>query len=239
MKAIFTLVFLSYSLFFFAQDLSVNIEEINLEIGETTEYGDIILTNTGEDILEIGFRLESICILQEDSSVMQICIGETCFFPTETSTTWGSSGEALIVLAPGEELNDMKINPLAGEIGSKWKLTYFDRNSHGNYISIDINIGICEISSSVFEYLEESNLAYPNPARDLISIPFCKTTNKKQSLLIYNTEGILQNKINLIQSLEEIEVNVSNYSDGIYFYHVLDEQGKYSQTFSFMKHNSF
>ena len=58
MKSIFTFLFLAFFTLSFSQDLSLDVDEVMLELNGHIEYGDVLLTNTGTDSLEIAVRLE-------------------------------------------------------------------------------------------------------------------------------------------------------------------------------------
>ena len=71
------------------------------------------------------------------------------------------------------------------------------------------------------ETIEEKNISiYPNPAKDFVKV---STVNGQQSTVrVYNTLGMLIEEFEM--SSEEMEINLSDYSSGIYFINISNEE---------------
>src|SRR5690554_6755182 len=77
------------------------------------------------------------------------------------------------------------------------------------------------------EPVENTFKVYPNPSRDIIYID--KTTDKIEKIIIFNSNG---------QRIDEVELytnstllKVSDWNSGVYFFHVLNENGEYLTTY--------
>ena len=78
------------------------------------------------------------------------------------------------------------------------------------------------------ETVEERNVnIYPNPARDFIKL---SAVSCQQSVVrVYNCLGMLVDEIEM--SSDEIEINVSDYNPGIYFFNIETESGNVTKKF--------
>lgn len=235
MKTIFTFILLSSCTLCFAQDLSINIEEITIEIGEYVDFGEITMSNNGTDTMEVALTLDPVCYIDGDDTEVQICFGVYCFGNVKTTTTWGEKDEVILQLAPGEQSTEFKFTPTASSagIGTEWTATFFDRNNSDDNATLHITVGEC-MSVSTNDIAHTVGIAHPNPASDFITIPYQHEANAAQ-LLIFNGVGQLQETIALDRFSGEALVDVAAYLEGIYFYHILGEEGGLSKTLSFVR----
>ena len=236
MKSIFTFLFLAFFTLSVSQDLSLDVEELVLELDGHIEYGDVLLTNTGTDSLEIAVRLERECYMDGDVTQIQVCIGVLCFFPVEHTTTWGDSGgDPILVLAPNEPSDALKFQPgPIGDLGSRWNVVFYDRNNPDNNATLVVSITEECTPASTRDFAYEVGEAFPNPAENFITIPYVFDTNEAQ-LLVFNTIGVQLETVNLDRLNRQVEIDVENYLDGIYFYYISDGKGGQSQMRSFVK----
>lgn len=62
--------------------------------------------------------------------------------------------------------------------------------------------------------------AYPNPARNTISLPYNLNKGEKAEMLIYDVNGKMIEKKTIDSTFDKILLNVESYKPGIYFYSV-------------------
>lgn len=62
--------------------------------------------------------------------------------------------------------------------------------------------------------------AYPNPARNTISLPYNLGKGEKAEMLIYDVNGKMIEKKTIDSTFDKILLNVESYKPGIYFYSV-------------------
>ena len=69
---------------------------------------------------------------------------------------------------------------------------------------------------------EQSFTVYPNPAKDVVRL---STDNSQQTTVrIYNVMGMLVGTRLATSETDEIEINVSDYNPGIYFFNISNEE---------------
>ena len=79
-----------------------------------------------------------------------------------------------------------------------------------------------QIEVSLNEY-EKDSVIYPNPANDVVRL---STDNGQQTTVrIYNVMGMLVGTRLATSATNEIEINVSDYNPGIYFFNIQTENG--------------
>ncbi len=236
MKSFFTFLLLSCFLFTNAQNLELSSYEMNLDnLDDYINYGDLTLSNFSSDEIEIAIRLESECYVDGDNTAIQICIGASCFLSVSETTTWGETGSAVLTLGANEATDQIKFTPLpVGTHGSSWNLVLFDRNNPDRSVTLVVNIAECTDLVNTIDYVHEVGEAFPNPASDFIQIPYQHDAADAQ-LLVYNTVGVRMESIVLDQYNNQVELNVADYTNGIYFYHIMDSDGGLSPILSFVK----
>jgi hypothetical protein len=87
-------------------------------------------------------------------------------------------------------------------------------NSYDNY---NIEVYATQGNFSADEMVVSTQSPYPNPASMTVSIPYT-LDGKSAEMRIYDSRGILMDKKTLDPDAEWIDINVSNYSPGIYIY---------------------
>ena len=86
-------------------------------------------------------------------------------------------------------------------------------NENQRFVIVDV--------TSVDENGVNGMMIYPNPANDFVKVSI---VNSQQSTVrIYNTLGMLIEEIEMTSN--EIEINISRYTQGIYFFNVETENG--------------
>ncbi|MBQ8222001.1 MAG: choice-of-anchor J domain-containing protein [Bacteroidales bacterium] len=81
-------------------------------------------------------------------------------------------------------------------------------NGDGNYVMVEV--------TSIDENGIEGLMVYPNPAKDFVKIS--SLSSQLSVVKIYNTLGMLIDEIEL--NSNEIEINISDYNPGVYFFNV-------------------
>lgn len=59
---------------------------------------------------------------------------------------------------------------------------------------------------------------YPNPSRNIITIPYTLPSGETSQLRVFNMNGQLVETFNIGSDFDKIQINVSNYSKGTYIY---------------------
>ena len=67
--------------------------------------------------------------------------------------------------------------------------------------------------------------AYPNPASDLVTLPY--DANGATSMKIYDMQGKLVERKFLDKNKQELQLNVKNYTSGMYFFEVNGESNSF------------
>ena len=242
MKSLFTFLLSCLMVFaMHAQDLTLNITEITLDSAGHISYGDVTITNNSNDPIELALRLERVCLNNGDETHIQICMGVSCFFGVNTTTTWGddTSQNPLYVLQPGETYNDflkLTISP-QGAFASEWDIVAFDRNNPETKATLKVIIDDDTLESctptGTDDFAYTIGKAYPNPATAFINIPYAVEANDAQ-LHIYNTLGVLVKRVAINAQESSVAVPVADLADGVYFYYITDGKDQ-SKMMSFVK----
>lgn len=98
-------------------------------------------------------------------------------------------------------------------------------NNHYNYTTKIYNLPGQLNSSSELIVNKSNSFAFPNPAENVININY--NTNKMEEMHIIDLNGNIIENYLLDPSLKTIQINVSNYSKGIYIYRLGDTTGKF------------
>ncbi len=235
MKFYLSFLFLALFTFSYGQGLQLSEEEVQLELDGYLEYGDVLITNTDSENVEVAVRLEVECYEEGDITKIQICIGTLCFFPTDEETVWGDDGgDPILVLEPDTPSDALKFSPIpVGEVGSSWNVVFYDRNDPANSATLNVKIAACTPVSTK-EIVHEVGAAFPNPAKDIITIPYQHDAENAQ-LQVFNTLGVLVQSAVLDRYNGQLDLDVSALHEGLYFYYIIDEKGGQSQVLSFVK----
>ena len=109
------------------------------------------------------------------------------------------------------------------KVGNKYKLLLFTRNA---YVRIYSCPGNGETSTSVENVSAKvKRNAYPNPATDVVTLPY--DANGATSMKIYDMQGKLVERKFLDKNKQELQLNVKNYTSGMYFFEVNGESNSF------------
>lgn len=67
-------------------------------------------------------------------------------------------------------------------------------------------------------HLTTNSTAYPNPARSHIALPYELEEGETATMSIYNLNGQLIDRFEIGSHFDQVQLNVNNYSSGIYLY---------------------
>lgn len=81
---------------------------------------------------------------------------------------------------------------------------------------------------------KEEFSVYPNPVDDVLNLKFDYANFKAKEIQILNIEGLLVQQISLTSQQAAIEIPVSQWSKGIYFIRITDQNGN-SKSKKFIK----
>lgn len=101
-------------------------------------------------------------------------------------------------------------------LNNKFLLYYYkDGTSYTEVYSVDgYDLNEKIMASSFFGH------AYPNPARNTISLPYNLNKGEQAEMLIYDVNGKMIEKKMIDSTFDKILLNVESYTPGIYFYSV-------------------
>lgn len=110
---------------------------------------------------------------------------------------------------------------------SKWVVN--NEESTDNPINIVITQDITAVAhfewfNSIYEIDQKGICIYPNPANESLFVQFNEKANVN-SIRITDMSGNIVTDINSISELSEIEIDISNYTSGIYFVLITTESG--------------
>ncbi len=239
MKIAFTSILCLLFFCIHAQDLSLNKTEYNIVAEEYIDLGEIVVTNNGENNVNLAITLEPACLEAEDATAIQICVGIFCFTPVSVTTTWGvttNPDDILISLDPGESNASLKFDPFfdSEDYGSEWNLILFEIDNPDNKATLNVKLGGECTPVGTQDLIELQKTAFPNPTSDRITISYDEFVSA-ETCSIYNSLGTLQESIALNRSNTTLLLDVSDYADGIYFYQFTNE-GEASRTKTFVKY---
>lgn len=90
------------------------------------------------------------------------------------------------------------------------------------------------VTNAITDFANQSTCFFPNPVTDFASLRFdARNGNLPEELIIYNELGVISLKINILG--EELLLNLSNLSSGVYFYKLVYPNGSF-KTGSFIKY---
>ncbi|MEZ4778155.1 MAG: S8 family serine peptidase [Flavobacteriaceae bacterium] len=118
-------------------------------------------------------------------------------------------------------LETIDLSPYAGEIAF---FRFVNINGYGNSTHID-NININGALSSS-DFVSSQIAMYPNPASEVVSIYFGKNLSGKTEITVANSLGQIISQLKQDVTVQStINLNVTNYSEGIYFVTIKTEAG--------------
>jgi hypothetical protein len=201
-------------------------------------WGKIIGSNQYENLGGIVFDSDGNIYLGGSFSGSSINIGSTVlinyndedFFPDILLALFDSTGANIWAMNAGGEYGE-SIVPLkiyngklitAGNLGAPplyfGNVTIFSNNPSDNFVAqFDISTGNRENT------LSKQFTIYPNPTTGLINISGTSPQNKKTNISVTNIFGKEFLKL-IIPLSDNIQIDLSNFSDGIYFIKLESEQ---------------
>lgn len=99
------------------------------------------------------------------------------------------------------------------------KLTFIIYNETTSEIYTEI-YSIDGYESTSEKTIRSFGHAYPNPARNTISLPYNLNKGEQAEMLIYDVNGKMIEKKTIDSTFDKILLNVESYTPGIYFYSV-------------------
>lgn len=100
----------------------------------------------------------------------------------------------------------------------------------GSYTADDIELEIYgtggNYSAEEF-HLVVNSVAYPNPARSNIILPYELADGETATMSIYNINGQLIERFELGSNFNQVQLNVNSYSPGIYLYEYKGRSNKF------------
>lgn len=103
-------------------------------------------------------------------------------------------------------------------------VSYYDGiESHGN---LEVYGTGGNYSAEEFQLVTNS-VAYPNPARSNITIPYELEDGETATMSIYNLNGQLIERFEIGSHFNQVQLNISGYSPGIYLYEYKGRSNKF------------
>lgn len=127
--------------------------------------------------------------------------------------------------------NNVTEEPILVKISDKYKLLFNDREhmevgDDRYYVYVYSCPGNGETTTSVENVpAKVKRNAYPNPANDLVTLPY--DANGATSMKIYNMQGKLIERKFLDTTKQELQLNVKDYTSGMYFFEVNGESNSF------------
>lgn len=118
--------------------------------------------------------------------------------------------------------------PFLKQIGNEYKLVMFSWNAAAEAYETYIYScpGNGETTTSVENVPAKAKRnAYPNPASDLVTLPY--DANGATSMKIYDMQGKLVERKFLNENEQELQLNIKDYTSGMYFYEVNGESNSF------------
>jgi hypothetical protein len=115
---------------------------------------------------------------------------------------------------------------------NKTKLLIRNRNYNG-VIGLPDSCYIYSLPGQMLTAIATNNtetlmkLAYPNPTKNTITLPYNLQPGETSIIRIYNANGILIYTKMIDSNFDRIQLNVKNYSSGIYFYEINGKTSKF------------
>ena len=76
-------------------------------------------------------------------------------------------------------------------------------------------------------HLVVNSVAYPNPARSIITIPYELAEGETATMSIYNLNGQLIERFEIGPRFNQVQLNVNSYSPGVYLYEYKGRSNKF------------
>lgn len=204
--------------------LTLSQSSLNLDSGQYLDYGEMSVTNTGADPVELAIGVDVRCYDEMDAMALQVCIGEVCFDFVNIDTLLGVVNiTPVLELAGGETTDLISLHQFfADDYGSEWVLTFFDRENPEDNVELELFVGVCDQANSIEQIAVQTvelGRAYPSPANTRVTIPFANRSSES-SLVLTDLVGNQVKQVMLEQESGEISLEVSDLPNGVYFYRI-------------------
>lgn len=93
----------------------------------------------------------------------------------------------------------------------------------GTILKLDLNDKLNAINDMNFKSIS----SYPNPAKNIITLQYICNSGEIERMNIYNISGKLIDTKIIDTNLDHIQLNVENYSSGVYLYNINKTSGKF------------
>ncbi|GAL61253.1 T9SS type A sorting domain-containing protein [Algibacter lectus] len=193
-------------------DSSHNLEKtINLNLGD------------GYEMSQVHFPTDK--LFNSDSKI-EIIVSSRTYSPSfqQNYTVFNEDGDKIF------EFSNIDWIELVKTPSNSYKLiTYQDQYESGSYGNYSYSVYGLEGTLSVDQenWLSKVAIQYPNPATETINFKNLDNNLKGSTLEIYSMQGqkVFSEKINLIN--DEISLDISNLSKGVYVYKLGDLSNKF------------
>lgn len=172
----------------------------------------------------MALEIDVACYDPEDECMLQVSMGLLDFDPVNTDVVLDPDNFAALTLGPGASSTSFYFGQwFPSGLGSEWHLYFYDRNNPEDRELLTLYMGECDPTNAVEDLPElAASAAYPNPAQNTVSIDF-QTSAFPVQLQVYDVLGNVVKDLTLEQPQGTAQVDVSDLSDGMYFYHLSAE----------------
>lgn len=101
---------------------------------------------------------------------------------------------------------------------NKFLLSYYSKDGDGTLYTEVYSVDGYDLNEKIMA--SSFGHAYPNPARNTISLPYNLNKGEQAEMLIYDVNGKMIEKKTIDSTFDKILLNVESYTPGIYFYSV-------------------
>lgn len=160
---------------------------------------DLIMLNNEEHVYNEEYddydRSECICMYDSNGNIIK---------------NWGRDVYVNV------ESDDITIY-LSSQFQNKLIFNIYNRNTGEDFTEV---YSIDGYESTSEKTIRSFSHAYPNPARNTISLPYNLGKGEKAEMLIYDVNGKMIEKKTIDSTFDKILLNVESYTPGVYFYSV-------------------
>lgn len=220
----FLMILLSLSLI--GQNLTLSNENGQLNFGDTIHVfianddaveTHVYITNTSTNAIDVLVKKDIIDLLPAAYSTF--CWGQ-CFAPHVII-----SPNSITIESNATNTNGFYSDYSAmGEDGySVVRFVFYDENNvnDSNHVFIKYHSSPTSVNESLSIISEISN-PFPNPANNLTSFNYVLAPNVKDAkIVIMNVTGQIVQEVKLQQGTSKVTVNLSQHSNGLYFYSLI------------------
>ena len=150
---------------------------------------------------------------------------EICYLTTRGENLKICNQDGVVL---NEFAGDSENPPFLKQIGNEYKLVMLSWNAAAE--AYETYIYSCPGNGEAITSVENvpakvKRNAYPNPATDLVTLPY--DANGATSMKIYDMQGKLVERKFLDKSKQELQLNVKDYTSGMYFFEVNGESNSF------------